>query len=93
MDSLGSEVASLKSRGLEPVSPYLLVFEADEMDRIMALIARFKLPAAVFPLVRDYVTLRIAGGAAVDQVIRDLERILTVKGQDHEDRLFVEDSL
>jgi len=80
MDDLGDTIAALKRKGLGPVSITLLVFEAGEMERIMALIGQFRLSAEEFPLVRDYVTLRMTTGTGMDQVIRDLERILTTKG-------------
>jgi len=81
MGTLTSEVATLKSKGLGPVSHYLLVLEAGEMERIMALLEKFPLSAKALALARDYVTLRMVVGASVDQVIRELERMLSMKGE------------
>ena len=81
MGTLTTEVATLKSKGLGPVSRYLLVLEAGEMERITALLEQFPLSATALALARDYVTLRMVVGASVDQVIRELERMLSMKGE------------
>ena len=81
MGTLTTEVATLKSKGFGPVSSYLLVLEAGEMERIMALLEQFPLSATALALARDYVTLRMVVGASVDQVIRELERMLSMKGE------------
>jgi len=50
------------------------------MDQILALIERLQLSAKEIALVRTYTTLSMASGTQVDQIIRDLERILSMKG-------------
>ena len=80
MIGLDGEVAVLKKKGLGPESNYLLIFEAREMDQILALIERLQLSAKEIALVRTYTTLSMASGTQVDQIIRDLERILSMKG-------------
>jgi len=79
MVGLDGEVTALRKKGLGPESNYLLIFEAGEMDQIIALIERLQLSAEEIALVRTYVTLSMASGADVGQVLSDLERILTME--------------
>lgn len=79
MSVLGREVAGLKGQGVRLIPGVLPIFEAEEMDRLLQLIERCRVSTQQFPLVREYVTLRMFAGHTVDHILIDLERLLSTE--------------
>lgn len=77
MSILDRAVAGLKGHGVRPIPGVLPVFEAGEMDHLLWLIERCRVSTKQFPLVREYVTLRMFAGHPVDQILIDLERLFS----------------